>query len=167
MAQYRNISLIGMPGVGKSTAGILLAKALSWNFLDTDVVIQVAEERSLQQIVQSEGLERFTSIEQRHVMSLDRRQCVIATGGSVVYGPAGMEHLKSLGLVVHLDLPIWLLEKRMAGLNGRGPVIAPGQTLPGIHQQRDPLYRHYADTTVDCIGRNHEQVVDELIRLLG
>ncbi len=167
MAQYRNISLIGMPGVGKSTVGILLAKALSWNFLDTDVVIQVAEERPLQQIVQSEGLERFTAIEQRHVMALDRREFVIATGGGVVYAPAGMAHLKSLGLVVHLDLPIWQLEKRLARLNGRGPVIAPGQTLPGIFQQRDPLYRQYADATVDCIDRTHEEVVDELIRLLG
>ena len=161
-----NISLIGMPGVGKSTVGVLLAKAISWSFLDTDVIIQVAEERLLRDIIHTEGIERFVQIEQRHVLSLDRRKHVIATGGSVVYGPAAMEHLRSLGTVVHLDLPLPILERRLFDLNGRGVVMSPGQTLPGIFQRRLPLYRQYADFTIQCTHRTQEQIVDEIIAYL-
>ncbi len=162
MIKQSNISLIGMPGVGKSTIGVLLAKAVSWSFLDTDVVIQVIEERSLKDIVQSEGIERFFRIEQRHVLALDRRQHVIAAGGSVIHGPAAMEHVKALGAVVHLDLPLPLLEARLARLNGRGLLMAPGQTLHGVYQQRDPLYREYADWTIDCQDRSQEDIVREI-----
>jgi shikimate kinase len=166
MARFANISLIGMPGVGKSTVGVLLAKSLSWSFLDTDLMIQVAEERTLRDIIQNEGIERFCRIEQRHVVSLDRREHVIAAGGSVVYGPAAMERLRSLGAVVHLDLPFPLLEKRLNNFNGSGIVIAPGQTLHGIFQQRQPLYQRYADLTIDCAYRSHEQIVQEIVARL-
>ena len=167
MARYANVSLIGMPGVGKSTVGVLLAKALSWDFLDTDVLIQVFQEKRLNEIIRTEGIERLIEIEQRHVLALDRRQSVLATGGSVVYGPAAMVHLRSLGLVVHLDLPLPILEKRLAELNGRGIVMAPGQTLHGIFQQRQPLYRYYADVAVDCANRTQEQIVEEIVARLG
>jgi len=166
MARYLNVSLVGMPGVGKSTVGVLLAKRLAWEFLDTDVMIQVIEERSLRDIIYTEGLERLAQLEQRHVLALDRRECVIAAGCTVVYGPAAMEHLKSLGLVVHLDLPLRILEQRLAGLNGHGPVLSPGQTLHGIYQQRGPLYRHYAGATVHCTGRTQEEIVDEIVKLM-
>ena len=161
MGKFVNISLIGMPGVGKSTVGVLLAKAISWSFLDTDLLIQVIEERRLRDILLTEGIERLVRIEQRHILALDRRQHVIATGGTVVCGPAGMRHLKSLGGVVHLNLPLPLLEKRLAELDGQGSVTAPGQTLHGIFQQRQPLYRRFADITVDCALRTQEQVVEE------
>jgi len=167
MADYLNVSLVGMPGVGKSTVGILLAKRLAWEFLDTDVMIQVIEERSLRDIIYTEGLERLARLEQRHVLALDRRECVIAAGCTVVYGPAAMEHLKSLGLIVHLDLPLPILERRLADLNGHGPVMSPGQTLHGIYQQRSPLYRHYAGAVVDCADRSQEEIVDEIVRLIG
>ncbi|HUT14220.1 MAG TPA: shikimate kinase [Thermoguttaceae bacterium] len=167
MASYLNVSLVGMPGVGKSTVGVLLAKRLAWGFLDTDVMIQVIEERSLRDIIYTEGLERLAHIEQRHVLALDRRECVIAAGCTVVYGPAAMEHLKSLGLVVHLDLPLSILEQRLAGLNGHGPVFSPGQTLHGIYQQRSPLYRHYAGVAVDCADLTQEEIVDEIVKLMG
>lgn len=166
MADFANISLIGMSGVGKSTVGVLLAKAVSWSFLDTDLVIQVAEERRLHDIIYTEGIEAFARMEQRHVLALDRRQHVIATGSSVVYGPAAMEHLKSLGAVVHLHLPLPTLERRLAALNGQGMVMAPGQTLHGIFQQRQPLYRKYADVTIDSENRTQEEVVEEIIARL-
>ncbi len=163
MADFAHISLIGMPGVGKSTVGVLLAKAISWSFLDTDVCIQVTEERRLPDMIQTEGIEAFVRMEQRYVLSLDRRRHVIATGGSVVYGPAAMQHLKSLGAIVHLDLPLNLLENRLQNLNGRGLAMAPGQTLHGIYQQRHSLYREYADLTVPCEGRSQEEIVDEVV----
>lgn len=167
MVDHVNISLIGMPGVGKSTVGVLLAKALSWSFLDTDLMIQVAVERRVRDVVYTEGIERFVRIEQRYVLALDRREHVIAAGGSVVCGPAAMEHLKSLGAIVHLDLPLPVLERRLAELDGQGIVIAPGQTLHGIYQQRRPLYQRYAGVTIDCADRTQEQIVEEIIARLG
>ncbi len=162
MLNFSNISLIGMPGVGKSTIGVLLAKALSWSFIDTDLFIQVIEQRTVREIIQTEGIEQFARVEQRYMVSLDRREHVIATGGSVVYGPAAMEHLKMLGAVVHLDLPFPPLERRLSNLNGSGMVVPPGQTLYGLFQHRQPLYQEYADVTVECIGRSQEQIVDEI-----
>jgi len=167
MTKFANISLIGMPGVGKSTVGVLLAKALSWSFVDTDVMIQVAEERRLQDIIHCEGVEALARIEQRHVVALDRRKTVIAAGGSVVHGPAAMERLKNLGAVVHLDLPLQALEARLANINGRGLPMAPGQTLPGLYQQRQPLYHKHANLVVHCAYRSQEQIVDEIITRLG
>lgn len=169
MTNSTNISLIGMPGVGKSTVGVLLAKALSWGFLDTDVLIQVAEERPLHEIIHTEGIERFARIEQRHLVALDRRQHVIAVGSTAVYGPAAMQRLRSLGTVIHLDLPLLTLEERLARLNGNGngKLMAPGQTLHGIFQHRQPLYRQYADFTIACVDHTQEQIVDEIIARLS
>ena len=162
MVNSTNLSLIGMPAAGKSTVGIMLAKSLLWSFLDTDVLIQVAEERTLQDIIQSEGIERFTRIEQRHVVALDRRQHVIAVGSGAVHGAAAMQRLKSLGVIVHLDIPLFALEERLARLDGNGRFLAPGQTLHGLFQHRQPLYRQYADITIDCAGRTQEQIVREI-----
>ncbi len=167
MLSSTNISLIGMPGVGKSTIGVLLAKSLAWDFLDTDVLIQVAEERPLQEIIYTEGIERFARIEQRYMVSLDRRRHVIAVGSSAVYGPAAMQRLKALGTVAHLDLPLAALEERLARLDGRGRFMAPGQTLHGLYQQRQPLFRQYADFSVDCLERTQEQIVEEIVARLS
>lgn len=166
MLNHSNISLIGMPGVGKSTVGVLLAKAISWSFLDTDVMIQVAEERPLRDIIDTEGIERFVRVEQRYVLALDRRQHVIAAGGSVIHGRAAMEHLRSLGTIVHLDLPLPILEERLARMNSHAIIMAPGQTLHGIFQQREPLYRQYADVGISCDGRSQEDIVDEIVARL-
>ncbi len=163
MIALTNISLIGMPGVGKSTVGVLLAKALSWNFIDTDVLIQVAEERPLREIIRTEGIERFARIQQRHVVSLDRRQCVIAVGSSTVSGPAAMQRLKSLGTVIHLELPLPALEERFTRLNGYATYMAPGQTLHGIFQVQQPLYQQYADFTISGLDHTQEEIVDQII----
>jgi shikimate kinase len=161
-----NIILIGMPGVGKSTVGVLLAKALSQGFLDTDIHIQSWECRRLQDILDNEGRDAFLSIEERYVLSLECTGMVIATGGSVPYSPHVMDYLKSSGVVVHLDLSFAALAKRINNLPTRGVVMAAGQTLESLYEERQPLYRQYADLTIDCQGLNHEEVVAAVLAAL-
>ena len=159
-----NIVLIGMPGVGKSTVGVLLAKALSRGFLDTDVYIQAKEGRTLQEIIDREGAEAFCRIEERRVRSLMVRSSVIATGGSVVYSPAAMAHLRASGTVIHLDLDLPSLRKRLKNLSTRGVVMVPGMNLEHLYAERRPLYRKYADLTIDCAGSSHEDMVRKIVR---
>jgi len=161
-----NIVLIGMPAVGKSTIGVLLAKATSRDFIDTDVYIQAREGRSLQEIIDHEGLKEFCRIEARHVLSLSCRGKVMATGGSVVYSEPAMKHLGSCGVIVHLTLDLPAIKKRLTNLDSRGVVMAPGKTIDLLYQERLPLYRQYADFTVNCRGKNHEGIVTEIIRAL-
>lgn len=162
-----NLILIGMPGVGKSTVGVLLAKALSRDFLDTDVYIQAREGRSLQEILEEEGTDSFCRLEERHLLSLACRSSVIATGGSVVYHAAAMRHLASSGVFIHLSLDLAALERRLTNLDSRGVVMAPGQSLGELFAEREPLYRRYAQYTIPCANRSHEDIVGELIRLPG
>jgi shikimate kinase len=162
----RNIILIGMPGVGKSTVGVLLAKALSRDFLDTDVHIQAKEGRTLQEIIDQEGLRTFCQIEERQVRSLKFRSSIIATGGSVVYYPAAMAHLRSSGIVIHLALALAPLKKRLTNLPTRGVVMAPGQSFDHLFHERLPLYRKYSHLTIDCAGCTHEEIVTKIIRRL-
>jgi len=159
----RNLVLIGMPGVGKSTVGVLLAKALSRSFIDTDVYTQAQEGRRLQDIIDNEGLECFLDIEARHILSLECRDHVIATGGSVVYSAAAMRHLKASGIAVYMWLPLPQLQDRITNLDSRGVVMARGQTLENLFEERQPLYERYADLTVDCQGFRHEQTVARII----
>ena len=167
IAQDANIVLIGMPGVGKSTVGVLLAKAASRSFLDTDIYIQAFENRGLQSILDAEGRDAFLRIEERHILSLDGRGQVIATGGSVVYSDAAMAHLKAGGVVVHLDLPCELIEERLRNLGSRGVVKERSQTVCALYVERQPFYRKHADVTVECTGLNHEQVVARIVAALG
>ncbi len=162
-----NIVLIGMPGVGKSTVGVLLAKVTSRSFLDTDVHIQSREGRSLQDLLDAEGREPFLRIEEQHVLALDIRRHVIATGGSVVYSEAAMRHLKAGGVAVHLDLPCELLEERLRNMDSRGVVKERSQTICALYVERQPLYRKYADVSVNCTGFDHEQVVAKIVAALG
>jgi shikimate kinase len=163
----RNIVLIGMCGVGKSTVGVLLAKALGRHFLDTDVYIQAVEDRSLQQIIDEVGINTFCEIEQKHIMRIDVSNTVIATGGSVVYSPKAMQHLADNGIIVHLDLDYQTVEQRVTDLYTRGVVMEAGQSLRSLHQSRQPLYQKYAQLTVDCARKNHEQIVEEIISALS
>jgi shikimate kinase len=155
-----------MCGVGKSTVGVLLAKALGRHFIDTDVHIQALEHKSLQQLIDNLGPDAFCRIEQNHILSLDTGNAVIATGGSAVYSPRAMNHLAKNGVIVHLDLDYPTIEHRIRNLYTRGVVMAPGQTLRTLHHQRQPLYQKYAHLTVDCAGKNHEQIVEEIIARL-
>lgn len=167
LTDEQNIVLIGMPGAGKSTVGVLLAKATNREFLDTDVFIQAREGRPLQDIVNTEGLRRFCHIEERHLLALDVRRHVLATGGSAVYSNSAMGHLRSNGVVVYLALPLPELKTRLDNLATRGVVIAEGHTLEGLYQERRPLYEAWADLTVDCVGKNQDQVVTEVLGELG
>jgi len=163
MEDEKNIVLIGMPAVGKSTIGVLLAKRLGRYFLDTDIYIQAILGRGLQEVIDSEGLEKFCAIEAEHIACIDKTNCVIATGGSVIYSDEAMGHLKKSGVIVHLDLPLEQIEKRLTNLNVRGVVIEKGQTLADLYKKRNPLYKKWAQVTIDCIGLNHEELVEEII----
>lgn len=166
MDDSANIVLIGMAGVGKSTVGVLLAKALSRTFVDTDLVIQSSEGRRLQDIIDAEGVSAFRGIEERHVLAIDCLNAVIATGGSVVYSDKAMAHLKASGVTIHLDLPMPELSARLTNADFRGLVIAPGQSIEDLYGERGPLYRRHADLTVDCSGLSHEQVLTAVVELL-
>jgi shikimate kinase len=166
-AAHKNIVLIGMPGVGKSTIGVLLAKETSRNFIDTDVYIQAKEKRGLQEIIDRDGLAAFCRIEERHILSLRARGWIIATGGSVVYSPLAMKHLQSHGIIVHLSLDLPTLRRRLTNMHSRGVVMAPGQTLAQLFKERQPLYRKYADVTIHCAGKTHEEIVATIKKKLG
>jgi len=163
----KNIVLIGMPGVGKSTVGVLLAKALGRYFLDADVYIQAVQGRSLQEIIDRDGLAAFCKIEEEYVLCIDLMNAVIATGGSVVYSEKAVQHLAARGVIIHLDLPVDRIEQRIENLYTRGVIMERGQTIRNLYDQRQSLYRQYAQLTIDCAGKNHEQVVTEIVQTLG
>lgn len=162
----KNVVLIGMPGVGKSTLGVLLAKALGYRFLDTDLVLQAQEGRLLREIIAAEGIDGFLALEGRVCGSLQADRSVIATGGSVVYSPEAMAHLRSMGTVVYLKLGYNALARRLGSLKKRGVILRPGQTLKTLYQERTPLYAQYAHLTVDCGGQDVEQSVALILQRL-
>lgn len=160
-----NIVLIGMPGAGKSTAGVILAKVLGYQFVDADLVIQEEEGKRLHEIIEEVGTDGFIEVENRVNASLAAEHSVIATGGSVVYGTEAMEHLKAIGTVIYLKLPYEVVRKRLSDIKGRGVVLKDGQTLKDLYEERVLLYEKYADIIVDELGRNVEQTVEEIVRL--
>lgn len=162
----KNIALIGMPGVGKSTIGVLLAKHLGYSFLDTDLLIQVAEGKSLQQLIQEHGISGFCDLEAEYILSVSVNSHVIATGGSVVYGKAAMRHLKADAVVIHLNLSLGRLKKRLDDLDARGVAIAPGRGLSDLYAERHPLYLKYSDHTVDTDTLTPDTVVRHIMALL-
>ena len=165
MQANQNIVLIGMPGVGKSTIGVLLAKRLNYAFLDTDIYIQTREGKSLQQIIQASGAAGFCDIEERYILSVNVSAHVIAPGGSVVYRQKAMDHLRSDGIIIHLDLALKQLKKRLDDIDARGVVIAPDQILEDLFAERHPLYLKYADVTVVTDGLTPDQVVNKIINI--
>ena len=158
-----NITLIGMPGVGKSTLGVVLAKVLGYQFLDADLLIQKEEKRRLWQIIEQEGVEGFKAIENRVNASIETESTVIATGVSVVYCEEAMEHLKSIGKVVYLELSLQALSKRLGNLKGRGVLLKEGQTLQDLYEERVPLYEKYADIVVSEEGKDLEASLQSLL----
>jgi len=162
-----NVVLIGMPGVGKSTVGVLLAKRLGFAFIDTDIYIQVREGRSLQELIQTHGADEFCRIEEGHILSLAVASHVIAPGGSVVYRPMAMAHLKASGVAIHLDIAVDRLRRRLNDMDARGVVIGPGQTIESLCAERRPLYLDYADATVNTDGLTPDQVVVRVLDALA
>jgi len=159
----RNIVLTGMPGAGKSTVGVILAKVLGMSFVDTDLVIQERTGLRLQAIIDREGPAGFLKTEEEAVLSLRCRNSVIATGGSVVMSPRAMEHVKSGGTVVYLKVSFDEIEKRLGNISGRGIVLFAGQSLRMMYDQRVHLYKQYADITIDCAGLDFETVVGQVL----
>ncbi len=155
-----------MPGVGKSTAGVLLAKRLGFAFIDTDIYIQVREGRSLQELIRANGADAFCRIEEAHILTLAVESHVIAPGGSVVYRPNAMAHLKANGIAIHLDISVERLKRRLDDVDARGVVIGPGQTIESLYAERRPLYRDYSDAAVDTDGLTPDQVVGRMLSVL-
>lgn len=160
-----NIVLIGMPGCGKSTAGVLLAKTLGYSFLDTDLLLQQKAGKKLYEMIRDDGMEAFLQLENKTVASLgDLDKTVIATGGSVVLGEAAMTRLKSLGKIVYLQLPLAQIEHRVSNIKTRGIAMGPGEGLADVYVHRAPLYERYADVTVSAQDFSLEETVDEITR---
>ncbi|MDD4803325.1 MAG: shikimate kinase [Syntrophomonas sp.] len=160
-----NIVLIGMSGAGKSTLGVLLAKALGMDYIDTDIVIQQHEGRLLQKIIDNEGIDRFLKIEERIISGLKPQNCIIATGGSVIYSEKAMHVLKKGGKVFYLHVPFAEIEKRLINIKTRGIVIKKGKTLKDVYDERVPLYMKFSDKTVDCSNKDIEHCVNEIVAL--
>ena len=166
-----NVTLIGMPGSGKSTVGVLLAKLLGYQFLDVDLLIQEREGALLQEILDQRGTPAFLDAEERAVASLDCRRTVVAPGGSAVCREGAALHLKALGPVVYLQVPLEELVRRVQNLSTRGIAMEPGQTLADVMAFREPLYNKYADLAVPCPPGQElaqtAQIVLERLRAFG
>ena len=158
----KNIVLIGMPGVGKSTAGVVLAKVLGYEVIDADLVIQQQEGKLLREIIADVGTDGFIEVENRVNSQINVEKSVIATGGSVVYGKEAMQHLKQIGTVVYLKVSYDILEKRLHDMKGRGVVLKDGQDLRGLYEERVPLYEKYADITVCEDNLSVEQTIQKI-----
>ena len=164
-----NIVLIGMPGVGKSTVGVILAKVLGYQFIDADLVIQKRENRLLHEIISEEGLEGFLKAEENAnvYIAQNEEKTIVATGGSVVYCEKAMQELKKTGRVIYLELEYDQLKKRLGNLKGRGVVLKDGQDLRGLYEERIPLYEKYADLTVNEKNLDVEQTLQKIVDRLS
>ncbi|AFV00852.1 shikimate kinase [Simiduia agarivorans] len=162
----KSVILIGMPGAGKSTIGVMLAKELAKDFIDTDVLIQVREGKTLQEIMDESDYLNLRRIEEEVLLETDLPNHVIATGGSVVYGDAGMQHMKRYGPVVFLNVSLAELTRRIHNYESRGIARRPDQSFQEVFDERNKLYRHYADIVVDCDGRDQAQVIGAVMQAL-
>ena len=162
----KNIVLIGMPGVGKSTLGVILAKIIGYRFLDADLVIQEREGKLLKEIIAEKGVEGFMAVENEVNASLNCEKTIIATGGSVIYGKEAMEHLKNIGKIIYLKADYEDLDKRLSNLKGRGVVLKKGQNLKQLYEERTPLYEKYADYIVDETGCDIEDTIKKILQIM-
>ena len=161
---YSNLVLIGMPGSGKSTVGVLLAKRTARDFVDTDLLIQASQKRKLQAIVDADGYTALRDIEESVLLALHVQNHVVATGGSAVYSDRAMSHLKADGLAIFIDVSLALLESRIDDYSTRGLAKRPDQSLAELFEERFGLYNRYADITIQCTaGMNQEDVCARII----
>ena len=163
-----NIILIGMPGCGKSTVGVLLAKTLGYDFLDTDLLLQQRAGKKLYEIIRDDGMESFLHLENETVASLEKMdKTVIATGGSVVLEEKAMARLSELGDIVYLQLPLGEIERRVSNIKTRGIAMGPGEGLGDVYARRTPLYERFADVVVLATGLSMEETVEKISRSLA
>lgn len=163
----KNVILIGMPGCGKSTIGVVLAKSLGFGFTDTDLIICEKKGQKLQDLIDKQGIDKFLETEEEVGRELNCKNTVVATGGSMVMNPKAMENLKSLGTVVYIDVPLEVLKKRINNMKTRGIVFEKGETLNDIFEKRSPLYKKYSDITVavfknDSLEHTVAKIVNKL-----
>lgn len=161
-----NIVLIGMPGSGKSTVGVILAKSLGVDFIDTDLLIQRRENRLLQDIIDKDGIDFFLDREREAVLSVSSDNAVIATGGSVIFREDAMLHLKKSGTVIFLDVSVNELERRLSNIKTRGVAAEKGETVKDIYNKRISLYKKYADISVDANSLSCEETVNIICETL-
>lgn len=159
----KNIVLIGMPAVGKSTIGVILAKVLGYKYIDSDLVIQERESRLLKDIISEEGIEGFLAIENRINASIDENKSVISTGGSAIYGEDAMRHFRESSVIVYLRVDFEVLSQRLVDIQNRGVVIKDGQTIQDLYQERVPLYEKYADLTIDVSNATISETIEMLV----
>ncbi len=162
----KNVVLIGMPGAGKSTIGVLLAKSMLYSFIDTDLMIQNTCGKSLCDIIDENGTEEFLRIENDVICSGEFERSVIATGGSAVYGTEAMKKLKENSVIVYLELPLKEIERRLGDIHTRGVAMKNGTTVAELYDERKAIYEKYADITLNCSGLTAEQCVDKIIAMV-
>lgn len=162
-----NVVLIGMPGAGKSTLGVLLAKAIGYDFIDTDLVIQRKAGMRLGSYLASRGYQALRQLEAEVICALDHAGTVIATGGSAVYSQAAMQHLRANGRVVYLQCALEVLDQRIASMDERGIAAPSGQTLADVQAERIPLYEQFAEITVGVGSENMDSTLGKIIRHLN
>jgi len=162
----KNIVLIGMPSAGKSTVGVILAKTLGMNFIDTDLVIQEKTGKLLQDIINQQGTESFLETEEDVVLSLKVNNTIVATGGSVVLCDKAIKHLKQSGIVIYLQIEFQEIVKRLDNITTRGVVLAKGQNLEAMYNQRVLLYESYSDIIIDCSNKAVEEIIFKIINII-
>lgn len=158
-----NLILIGMPGAGKSTVGVLLAKETAKDFVDTDILIQNSQNKSLQQIIDEHSYLELRQVEETVLLNLHMANAIISTGGSAVYSSAAMNHLKQLGTIIFLDVPLDELKRRIGDFSQRGVAKQQGQTFEQLFEERSALYNQYADIRIPCSGKSQQQVCSDII----
>ena len=166
MKNMKNIVFIGMPASGKSTVGVVVAKRLGYKFVDTDLVIQEVEKRLLKEIIAEEGNEGFLRIEDRVNAEIQEERAVISPGGSVVYCENAMRHYKETGMIVYLHTSYETISNRLHNAKNRGVVLKDGQTLKDLYEERTALFERYADLTISEEGRDLEETIEEVLRVL-
>ncbi|MDF2941360.1 MAG: hypothetical protein K0S01_218 [Herbinix sp.] len=159
----KNIVLIGMPGAGKSTVGVILAKVLGFHFIDSDLLIQEQEQCLLKDIIDRDGLEGLIAVEEQVNSDINTENSVIATGGSVIYGSHAMEHLRDIGIVVYIRLSYETIDDRLGNIKQRGVVFREGQTLLSLYEERCPLYEKYAHFIIEAEGLGMEEVMEKIV----
>lgn len=162
----KNVILVGMPSCGKSTVGVVLAKTMNKGFVDTDILIQQAESRTLQEIIDQEGNDYFHNVEETVLLDFDGEDYVVATGGSAIYFDRAMDKFKEKGVVVYIKVSLDTILERLNNIKSRGVTLEKGQTIADLYEQRIPLYQRHADAVVEADGLSVEEVVEKIIELV-